>query len=142
MQGAGLVQNKLDRLTILDMLDALESCITAMHAKDGEPAVAVRAIQEAFPEAHTAPGISQTLLIEMQRAGLSKAEFCGIFDVHMNILQSWLTGSHPPPSWVPVCVRILALLAPPARQGLLKSAEPRKGENPVRSHPFSKIEEL
>lgn len=131
------MQRETDRLTILEMLDTLDASLAAMHARDGQGERPRPVLFDMSPDA-----VPAALLVEMQRAGLSKAEFCSIFGVHVNVLQAWLTGDHPPPSWVPVCVRILALLAPPARQGLLKSAEPRKGKNPARSHPFSRIEEL
>ncbi len=85
---------------------------------------------------------------QMEKAGLTNAEFSAIFGISPGILQDWLGGLHPVPSWVLPTIQMLYLLSPavrerlfqgrPLREAMKQQAEPKQ----IRSHPFSRIEDL
>jgi transcriptional regulator with XRE-family HTH domain len=84
----------------------------------------------------------------MDRAGLSEAEFSAIFGISPGLLQDWLAGTRPVPSWVLPTIQMLYLLSPAVRQRLLRDMPLQQGKMPepprkqIKSHPFSRIEDL
>lgn len=117
-------------MTTLEILDALEAGILALHASNGHRA----------PRAAT--GITRaSLRSRIARTGLSASEFAQAAGVEQEDLDAWLKGREPIPPWVPAAARMLALLPPAARRTLLRGAAPRNRRS-GRTHPFSRIEEL
>lgn len=144
-------------MTILEMLDALEAELAALRAPKLAPGAEARAAgietlrnvlarerQNGRAHREPPPSISneEGLGDLMKQAGLSQAEFGSVFGVHVRVIEHWLNGSEPPPAWVPVTVRTLALLDPVERRKLLGITRPRAPQPSRRTHPFSRIEEL
>jgi hypothetical protein len=138
-------------LTILDMLDALESSLVALRTCGGASARAVAATAAAVPAAapapraasiYAAPPVSRHPLPPLQEAGITAAEFTDIFGVGQVQLEDWLAGAEPAPSWVEPSIHLLGALPPSLRRMLVERNGARRHRAPVRSHPFSRIEEL
>ena len=73
----------------------------------------------------------------------SVGEIANALSVPRETVDDWLSGKAAIPSWVPVAMRMIALLTPSARRKLQNGAASYKTKTePQRSHPFSKIEDL
>jgi hypothetical protein len=134
-------------LTILEMLDALEIGIVTLRAQnDGSTRDACEGgcagVQQPPTAAEAGFLSAETLRIEMERVAVTPAEFAAMLAVDRSILESWLAGESPIPSWVQRSTRVLALLTESARRKLLNSRDWKPEKNSRNPHPFSRIEEL
>jgi hypothetical protein len=164
-------------VSLIEMLDALESGIVSLKAHDdglsvelsqarrqnalraltpeqelwGEARVRTVSIQTvatlsevhwSFPGSTAAPTQPEELGRQMERAGLTAADFAEIFRMPLEGLQDWLTGSRPIPPWVVPVLRILELVSPMARRKLLNRPTPELQDSQSKRHPFSRVEDL
>ena len=134
-------------MTILELLDALEIGIVTLRAQNeistqNTCGGACAHAQQPLAAADAGLLSPETLRIEMERAAVTPAEFTRMLGVDRSILESWLAGRSPIPSWVQHSTRVLALLTASARRKLLNSREWKPEKNSKNSHPFSRIEEL
>lgn len=142
-----MTQGSLLDLTIMELLDALEIGIVTLRAQNetstrnacggGCPHV-----EQPLAAAEAGFISAETLRIEMERSAVTPAEFTKILGVDRSVLESWLAGTSPIPSWVQYSTRILALLTASARRKLLNGRDWNQDKNSKNSHPFSRIEEL
>jgi hypothetical protein len=113
------------------MLDVLEAGVEALGSRSE----------------HSLPQSSKVSAAEL-RAGMaagdwSAGEIAKALSVPRDTVDDWLGGKLPIPPWVPVTMRMIALLTPSARRKLQNGAAPYKSKTkPERTHPFSKIEDL
>jgi len=118
------------------MLDLLEAGIGALRSNSGQP----------NPD-YGGPGhravSPQELRAGMAAGPYSVGEIANALSVPRETVDDWLSGKAAIPSWVPVAMRMIALLTPSARRKLQNGAASYKTKTePQRSHPFSKIEDL
>lgn len=127
---------------------------TGESASAASPSLALRTRSSAEPGSispteDSTPLPPGVLRSQMEKAGLTNGEFSAIFGISPNVLQDWLGGHRPVPSWVLPTIQMLYLLSPAVRQRLLQEhplresvdsppSEPKR----IRSHPFSRIEDL
>jgi hypothetical protein len=131
----------------MELLDALEIGVVtlrAQHERSTQNACGGDCPHIEQPLAAADAGLlsAETLRIEMERSAVTPAEFTKMLGVDRSILESWLAGRSPIPSWVQYSTRLLALLTASARRKLLNSREWKPEKNSKNSHPFSRIEEL
>ena len=145
-------------MTLLELLESLEAAVAArngqtLSAPVTSPSLALKKESQAevnwsFPNENANALPPGALRGQMEKAGLTNAEFSAIFGVSPGTLQDWVGGLRPVPSWVLPTVQMLYLLSPAVRQRLFQDrplqdalkqpAEPKR----IRSHPFSRIEDL
>jgi hypothetical protein len=144
-------------LTLLELLESLEAAVAARQG-GADPAAASSSLlrQTNMPgEVHWTfsdenasalpPGVLRS---QMSRAGLTEAEFSAIFGITPGLLQDWLKGTRPVPSWVLPTIQMLYLLSPAVRQRLLQdmplqqARKPESQRKQIKPHPFSRIEDL
>lgn len=86
------------------------------------------------------------LRLEMESAGLSRADFTEIFGTQPATLQNWLMGKTSIPHWVMPALRIFEQLPPAARRKFVNVIpRPQPAQAPqtrTEKHPFSRIEDL
>jgi hypothetical protein len=152
-----IVKDAAHPLTLLELLESLEAAVAARQS-GADPAAASSSLvrQTNLPgEVHWTfsdenasalpPGVLRS---QMARAGLTEAEFSAIFGLTPGLLQDWLEGIRPVPSWVLPTIQMLYLLSPAVRQRLLQdmplqqSRRPEAQRKQIKSHPFSRIEDL
>jgi hypothetical protein len=117
------------------MLDLLEAGVEALRSNRGP----------SFPHRDVvAPVVSaQELRAGMAAGAWSAAEIANALAVPRGTVDDWLDGKTAIPAWVPVTMRMIALLTPSARRKLQNgSAHHKTKTEPERTHPFSKIEDL
>ena len=79
----------------------------------------------------------------MAAGAWSAVEIANALAVPRGTVDDWLDGKTAIPAWVPVTMRMIALLTPSARRKLQNgSAHHKTKTEPERTHPFSKIEDL
>lgn len=113
------------------MLDVLEAGMEALRANSG----------------HVSPPGRDVVSREELRAGmaawaLSASEIGNALSVPRETVEEWLGGQAAIPGWVPVTLRVIALLPPSARRKLQNGAAYKTKTEHTGSHPFSRIEEL
>lgn len=120
------------RATIPEMLDALESELEELRS------LAALGVPRGYAVVDPA-----ALRQELERAGLSPAEFARLADVPAEDVSAWLERRIPTPAWVLSTAQIAGQLAPSARRKLLRQpmAQTTAAVRPS-NHPFSRIEEL
>lgn len=117
-------------MTTLEMLDAVESRISALRSRS-----------LAGPRPRASAEAAAALRAELRAAGVSADEFARVACVSQDEVEAWTTGIDRAPEWVPAAIRLVALLAPSVRQKLL--CDQRAGNvRRANCHPFSRIEEL
>jgi len=145
-------------LTLLELLESLEAAVAARQgqaqsAPVTSPSLALREeskveVNWSFPNENAnvlPPGVLRS---QMEKAGLTETEFSAIFGISPGILQEWLGGLRPVPSWVLPTIQMLYLLSPAVRQRLFQDHPVQQAikQQPelkqLRSHPFSRIEDL
>jgi hypothetical protein len=115
------------------MLDAIEAGVSALRS---------RSVSGPPPQASSEAAAK--LQAELRAAGISAGEFARLACVPQDAVESWTTGASAAPQWVPVAIRLVALLTPSARHKLFHDpvgAQARAADR-TQCHPFSRIEEL
>jgi len=122
-----------NHLTTLEMLDVLEAGVEALRSNRGNV------------DPHGAGVVSP----EELRAGitawsLSASEIANALSVTRETVDDWLSGQAAIPSWVPITIRVIALLTPSARRKQQNGTayHTKTKTETKRCHPFSRIEEL
>jgi hypothetical protein len=118
-------------LTILEMLDAVESGVSALRSQ----------CMPGKPPARASAEAAAVLRAELEAAGVSASEFAKAACVSQHDVEGWVAGISPVPRWVSAAIRLMALLTPSARRKLLYG-QAGTHVRPVNCHPFSRIEEL
>lgn len=144
-------------MTLLELIESLEAAVAARNHEAQTPAAtpSLALKPESKAEVHwTFPNENASVLppgvlrAQMERAGLTNTEFSAIFGIAPGVLQEWLGGLRPVPSWVLPTIQMLYLLSPAVRQRLfqerpLQEALKQQPEmKQIRAHPFSRIEDL
>lgn len=146
-------------MTLLELLESLETAVAARSgagssAPAPSPSLALRKqasaeINRNVPDENATKLPPDLLRSQMKKAGLSNGEFSAIFGIAPTVLQDWLGGHRPVPSWVLPTIQMLYLLSPAVRQRLLQEHPVRESVQPspaepkqIRSHPFARIEDL
>jgi hypothetical protein len=123
------------------MLDLLEAGVEALRTNSGQPLSAQRLPDRGGPEQRVVS--PQELRAGMAAGSYSAGEIANALSVSRETVADWLSGKAAIPSWVPVTMRMIALLTPSARRKLQNGAAPYKSKTATqKSHPFSKIEDL
>jgi hypothetical protein len=84
----------------------------------------------------------ESLLRQMDKAGITVVDFAAVFGIHPDVVQQWLFEKRPIPIWVPGAIQVFGLLPSSGRRKLLNIPEPHPVAAPARSHPFSRIKDL
>lgn len=126
--------------TILDLLDALEAAIGKVRTGSGSVRGREAAQHQEGAQRRGLP--PHAFRREMERVGVSEAEFASLFGYTPEVVQAWLAGTSVVPCWVAASLRILGQLTPGARRKLLNRPDPKNRCVASRTHPFSRIEEL
>ncbi len=113
------------------MLDVLEAGVEALRSNSGK--VSPQSAGVVSPE---------ELRAGMAECSLSASDIANALSVPREKVDDWLGGQAAIPSWVPVTLRVIARLAPPARRKLQHGAAYQTKTETKRYHPFSRIEEL
>jgi hypothetical protein len=116
------------QLSTVELIDALEAGIAAMRSRSGDPVAA--AVEPS------------TLLAEMERAEVSAIELAKAMGVPDGDLHAWIVGRAEVPQWALAATRLVALLPPSARRKLLTEPRAFARQTAIRTHPFSRIEDL
>jgi hypothetical protein len=123
------------------MFDLLEAGVEALRSNSGHPLP-----PQGVPDGGESnqPVVSPRELRAGMAAGpYSVGEIANALSVPRGTVDDWLSGKTAIPSWVPVTMRMIALLTPSARRKLQNGAASHKNKtDPKKSHPFSKIEDL
>jgi hypothetical protein len=123
------------------MLDLLEAGVEALRPNCGQPLPAQRLPGGCGPDQRAVS--PQELRAGMAAGSYSEGEIANALSVPRETVTDWLSGKAAIPSWVPVTMRMIALLTPSARRKLQNGAASYKSKTePQKSHPFSKIEDL
>jgi hypothetical protein len=151
------VKDAAHPLTLLELLESLEAAVAARQSGAGPAAAPSSLVRQSgisgevhwtFSDENASALPPGVLRSQMDRAGLSEAEFSAIFGISPGLLQDWLAGTRPVPSWVLPTIQMLYLLSPAVRQRLLRDMPLQQGKMPepprkqIKSHPFSRIEDL
>jgi hypothetical protein len=146
-------------LTLLELLASLETAVAAQRGAGASapvpsPILALRNqsstdLPGTLPNENAItlpPGLLQA---QMEKAGLTNGEFSAIFGVSPSLLGDWLGGQTPVPTWVLPTIQMLYLLSPAVRRRLLQDhptpesvTSSQSAPKQIRSHPFSRIEDL
>jgi len=123
------------------MLDLLEAGIEALRPNSGHPLPGHGVPDGREPSQRVVS--PQELRAGMAAGPYSVGEIANALSVPRETVDNWLSGKVAIPSWVPVAMRMIALLTPSARRKLQNGAASYKNKTETqRSHPFSKIEDL
>jgi DNA-binding transcriptional regulator YiaG len=119
------------QLSTVELIDALEAGIAAIRSRNG----------------HSAPDVARAaapseLRAEMERAEVSAIELAKAIGVADGDLNAWIVGHAEPPEWALAATRLVALLPPSARRKLLTEPRGNGRAAALRTHPFSRIEDL
>lgn len=143
-------------MTLLELLESLEAAVAARQS-GADPAASSSLVRQTnlpgevhwtFSDENASALPPGVLRSQMARAGLTETEFSAIFGLTPGLLQDWLEGIRPVPSWVLPTIQMLYLLSPAVRQRLLQdmplqqSRKPEAQRKQIKSHPFSRIEDL
>ena len=85
---------------------------------------------------------SVELTAELIRTGIPADELASVLGVPQTKIDAWLAGNSAVPDWVPATIRLFSLLTPVMRRKLLDGSAVVSREHPIRSHQYSRIEEL
>jgi hypothetical protein len=123
------------------MLDLLEAGVDALRSNSGQPLP-----NRGLPDGG-GPGQAvvspQELRARMAAGPFCVGEIANALSVPRKAVDDWLSGKAAIPSWVPVAMRMIALLTPSARRKLQNGAASYGTKTELQKpHPFSKIEEL
>lgn len=113
----------------IELLDLLETRIAALRKQP--------------MRGGTAAAMSPVLFRgQLDRLGLSSADFARLLDLDHAYVREWLDGTSPIPSWAAASAVILAMLSPSARIMALNRKTRQSNGGTGRTHPFARIEEL
>ena len=123
------------------MLDLLEAGIEALRSNSGQPLPGHGVPEADLPDQRVVS--PQELRAGMAAGPYSVGEIANALSVSRETVDDWLSGKAAIPAWVPVAMRMIALLTPSARRKLQNGAASYKNKTePQKTHPFSKIEDL
>jgi hypothetical protein len=116
------------------MLDVLEAGVEALRSNSGN--LVPHGVRMISPQEFRAG---------LTASSLSTSDLSNALSVTRETVDQWLNGQAAIPAWVPVTMRVIALLAPSARRKLQNGAAHHtktETETAKRCHPFARIEEL
>lgn len=119
-----LRQAEPSRLTILELLDVLETRIVLLRAH-GQQALS-----------------PDSMRAQIEKAGFSREDFAALFAVPYDTCQEWLSGKGPIPAWIQPALQMLSLLSATERKRLLNRPKAASLITAGEKHPFSRLEEL
>jgi DNA-binding transcriptional regulator YiaG len=120
------------------MLDVLEAGVEALRSN---PALRKKGHASLNGGSAISP---EELRTGMAAESLSVGDVANALSVPRGTVEDWLGGRAAIPAWVPVTMRMIALLPPSARRKLQNGAAytSKTKTEPSKTHPFSRIEEL